>query len=136
MDRATKTKECIRMTKLMDGMIEARNPWFPEMSAKATYKRKPAPWVIDRNRASAAQKEVWKSLTRLADESIVKFPADGKFSTLKDRVKWIGSQLVGKAFAKVVKVPISALDTHPLVVKAAARGQTAQRRVHAHKMAA
>lgn len=79
--------------------IMRENPWAKVgMSSKTYYLANPQPWVIDKSRASPAQKAVWEAFTRVAQESITHFPADGSFATLQKRVKWIGSQLRGKRY--------------------------------------
>ena len=115
------------MTKVLVGeemLIRARNPWARVgMSDKTYYYRHPQPWVVDPDRASAAQKHIWELFTAAVLESISKYPADGSFATLQARVKYIGSLLKGVKGAETVEgtkyleyLPISAKETHPKVV--------------------
>jgi len=79
--------------------IMKENPWAKVgMSSKTYYLASPPPWVLDKSKASPAQRRVWEEFTRVAQESIKHFPADGSFTTLQKRVKWIGSQLRGKRY--------------------------------------
>lgn len=107
--------------------IMRENPWAKVgMSSKTYYLANPQPWILDKARASPAQKEVWKAFTRVAKESIEKYPADGSFATLQKRVKWIGTQLRGKVYTTAEKIrariPKSAIETHPLRQKLAMVG--------------
>ena len=99
--------------------IMRANPWAKAgMSDKAYYLADPQSWVIDKARASPAQKKVWNAFTEVAKSSIEEFPADGSFATLQKRVKWIGSRLRGKTYTTVEKLrrrlPKSATADHPL----------------------
>jgi len=79
--------------------IMRENPWAKVgMSSKTYYLARPQPWVLNKARASPAQRAVWEAFTKVAKESITHFPADGSFTTLQKRVKWIGSQLRGKRY--------------------------------------
>jgi len=116
------------MTKVLVGeemLIRARNPWAAVgMSDKTYYYRHPQPWVKDPSRASAAQKHIWELFTAAVLESIEKYPADGSFSTLRERVKYIGSLLKGVKGAEKLEgtkyeyyIPVSAKETHPKIVE-------------------
>ena len=103
-----------------------RNPWAAiGMSIKAVLECKIPRTAAD---PTPAQEEVRRAFGAIAAQSITIFPADGLFMTLVARVKWIGQQLAGKVYARQVVVPRSALESHPAVVRAAARGQTVIRR--------
>lgn len=95
------------------------NPWFDVgMSKKESYLADPQPWVFDKSKLSPAQKQAIEAFTGAATRSIEEFPADGSFSTLVKRVKWIGSQLRGKTYTTAEKLrrrlPKSATPDHPL----------------------
>lgn len=107
--------------------IMRENPWAKVgMSSKTYYLADPQPWVIDKSKASPAQRKVWEEFARVARESITHFPADGSFTTLQKRVKWIGSQLRGKVFTTAEalrkRIPESAVESHPLKQKLAMLG--------------
>jgi len=103
-----------------------RNPWAAVgMSLKAVLECKIPATAAN---PTPAQEEVRRGFAGIAKQSIINYPADGTFATLIARVKWIGSQLAGKVYARQVIVPASALPTHPAVVRAEQRGQTVVRR--------
>ena len=104
--------------------IMRENPWAKVgKSTKTHYLANPQPWVIDKNRASEAQKAVWDDFTEIAKKSIEVYPADGSFATLQKRVEWIGKQMreLDKVYTTkerlLKRAPKSITEGHPLMEK-------------------
>lgn len=115
----------VMITVFGQPMLLKENPWARVgMSTKGWYLARPPDFVMDKSKMSAAQRAVQQAFAETARRSIAQFPADGSFSTLVNRVKWIGQQMRAGpgAYGGTYKIPQSATPQHPLY-QAAPRAQ-------------